>query len=65
MKLIKTSFISYLTLLIVIVLGIFLIRISIELKDTENSINNKINCVASYFNMPNRTGDTTLNCKSK
>lgn len=34
-----------------------------QLKGTVQTIDNHVDCIAGYFTMTNRTGDTTLNCK--
>lgn len=64
------TLINYLTLLLVVVLAIFMVLIFRKLADNQNQINNTVqtvdnhvDCIAGYFTMQHRTGDTTLNCK--
>lgn len=55
--------INYLSLLILIVIGYFVIQLGINLTKDVKQVETQVNCIATYFDMTHRTGDTTLSCK--
>lgn len=73
------TLINYLTLLFVIIIGVFVVRVFtelknnqtqtkqlvVEVKNTAQQTQGQISCIAGYFNIQNRSGNTILNCEVK